>query len=88
MYHHERYDGSGYPNGLKGRQIPIGARIMAVADAFEAMVSSRPYKNTNTSIAQAIKEIENNKGSQFDPEVVDAFIAVSEKPEFEKLFRA
>jgi HD-GYP domain-containing protein (c-di-GMP phosphodiesterase class II) len=87
MYHHERYDGTGYPDGLKGRQIPIGARIMAVADAFEAMVSSRPYKDTKISIAQALEEIKNNKGSQFDPDVVDAFISVSQKENFKTLFK-
>lgn len=82
IHHHERYDGTGYPSGLKGRKIPIGARIMAVADAFEAMVSSRPHKDAKISIVQALKEIEKNKGTQFDPEVVDAFIAISQKPEF------
>ena len=86
MYHHERYDGTGYPDGLKGAEIPIGARIMAVADAFEAMVSLRPHKDSNISISQAIKEIESNKGTQFDPDVVNAFILVSKKPEFKKLF--
>lgn len=86
MYHHERYDGSGYPKGLKGAQIPIGARIMAVADAFEAMMSSRPYKDAKVSLLQALKEIQNNKGMQFDPDVVDAFIAVSKKPEFKKIY--
>ncbi|MBU1061270.1 MAG: HD domain-containing protein, partial [Candidatus Omnitrophica bacterium] len=86
MYHHERYDGTGYPEGLKGQDIPIGARIMAVADAFEAMVSSSPYKDTKKSISQAIKEIEHNSGVQFDPGVVNAFISVSKKPEFQKLY--
>ncbi|MFC1666666.1 HD domain-containing phosphohydrolase [Candidatus Omnitrophota bacterium] len=86
IYHHERYDGTGYPEGLKGRQIPIGARIMAVADAFEAMVYSRPYKDTKISIAQALKEIESNKGTQFDPDVVDAFVSVSKKQDFKELF--
>jgi len=85
-YHHERYDGTGYPKGLKGDQIPIGARIMAVADAFEAMISSRPYKGAKISISQALKEIKHNKGSQFDPDVVNAFTAVSKKEEFKKLF--
>ena len=82
IHHHERYDGTGYPSGLKGGQIPIGARIMAVADAFEAMVSSRPHKDAKISIVEALKEIEKNKGTQFDPDVVDAFMAISERPEF------
>lgn len=82
MHHHERYDGTGYPKGLKGRQIPIGARVMAVADAFEAMVSARPYKDTRASMQQALKEIENNKGRQFDPEVVEAFVSASKNPGF------
>jgi len=86
VYHHERYDGTGYPKGLKGKEIPIGARIMAVADAFEAMVSSRPYKHSKASISQALKEIKSKKGAQFDPLVVSAFISVSRKPEFKKLF--
>ena len=84
-HHHERYDGTGYPDGLKGKLIPIGARIMAVADAFEAMISARPYKDTKRSMSQAIKEIEGNKGSQFDPDVVDAFISVTKKEAFREM---
>lgn len=86
IHHHERYDGTGYPSGLKGKNIPVGARIMAVADAFEAMVTLRPYKDRGITISQAIKEIEGNRGTQFDPGVVDAFMAVTNKPEFKKLF--
>lgn len=86
MHHHERYDGTGYPDGLKGKQIPTGARIMAVAEAFEAMVSARPYKDRKITISQAIKEIENNSGSQFDPEVVNAFISALKKLDLKKLF--
>lgn len=85
MYHHERYDGTGYPDGLKGREIPVGARILAVADTFEAMLSSRPYKDSRVTISQVAREIESNKGSQFDPEVVDAFMVVLKQPEFKKL---
>jgi len=85
-YHHERYDGTGYPEGLKGEEIPIGARIMGVADALEAMISSRPYKDANISIPQALKEIKNNTGTQFDPKVVDALVTISKRPEFENLF--
>ena len=86
-HHHERYDGAGYPDGLKGSSIPPGARIMAVANAFEAMISARPYKGKKISISQAIKEIEKNKGTQFDPETVDAFIAATNNPEFENIVR-
>jgi HD-GYP domain-containing protein (c-di-GMP phosphodiesterase class II) len=87
-HHHEKYDGTGYPDGLKGGQIPVGARIMAVANAFEAMVSVRPYKGKKIGVSQAIKELEKNKGSQFDPEAVDAFIQVTKKPEFENMLGA
>ncbi|MDP1853868.1 MAG: HD domain-containing phosphohydrolase [Candidatus Omnitrophota bacterium] len=78
MHHHEKYDGTGYPSGLKKGQIPIGARIMAVADAFEAMVYGRPYRE-RISIKEAIGEIEKYKGTQFDPEVVDSFLRLAKK---------
>jgi response regulator RpfG family c-di-GMP phosphodiesterase len=86
MHHHERYDGTGYPDRLKGEHIPVGARIMAVAEAFEAMVSARPYKNRKITISQAIKEIENNSGTQFDPKVVNAFVSALKKMDLKKLF--
>ncbi len=85
-HHHERFDGSGYPNRLKGKDIPLGARIMAVADTFEAMFSSRPYKHGKITMAQVVKEIKNNSGIQFDPAVVDAFISLTKKPRFKELF--
>lgn len=79
LHHHERYDGKGYPSGIRKEQIPIGARIMAVADAFEATVLGRPYKMRLT-IKQAIDEMKKNSGTQFDPKVVEAFLkAVSKK---------
>ena len=71
--HHERYDGKGYPDGLKGDKIPIGARIIAVADSFDAMISERPYRKA-LSIKEAKEELIRNKGVQFDPQVVDAFL--------------
>jgi putative nucleotidyltransferase with HDIG domain len=83
LYHHEKYDGTGYPSGLKRNQIPIGARIMSVADAFEAMVLGRPYKGTK-SIRQAIEEIKENSGTQFDPIVVEAFLKIAKKRKFKK----
>jgi len=74
-HHHERYDGYGYPDGLKGEEIPYLARILTVADAFDAMTSERPYK-PKKSIHEAIIELQDNAGTQFDPEIVDAFIHV------------
>jgi len=73
MHHHEKYDGTGYPSRLKKGQIPLGARIMAVADAFEAMVYGRPYRERK-DIASALREIKKKSGHQFDPKVVDAFL--------------
>ncbi|MBO1927623.1 HD-GYP domain-containing protein [Thiomicrorhabdus sp. 6S2-11] len=70
LYHHEKYDGSGYPFGLKGEEIPLLARIMTVADAFDAMTSHRIYKS-KLNIQQAIQELERGKGSHFDPSVVN-----------------
>jgi len=78
MYHHEKYDGTGYPSRLKKGQIPLGARIMAVADAFEAMVYGRPYRERKDT-ASAIREIKKKSGTQFDPKVVEAFLKVVKK---------
>jgi HD-GYP domain-containing protein (c-di-GMP phosphodiesterase class II) len=69
---HERTDGRGYPEGLSGEQIPLGARIIAVCDAFEAMTCDRPYPRAITTEA-ALEELKRNRGTQFDPAVVDAF---------------
>ena len=71
-YHHERYDGEGYPDGLAGENIPLEARILALADAVEAMASDRPYR-MGLGVAEIIAEIDDNAGSQFDPAVVAAF---------------
>ncbi|MCG2704361.1 MAG: diguanylate cyclase [Candidatus Omnitrophica bacterium] len=73
LYHHERYDGKGYPVGLKGKKIPLGARIIAVCDSYDAMRSARPYREA-LPINRVISELVDNAGSQFDPEVVDAFL--------------
>ena len=72
LHHHERWDGSGYPDGLPGESIPLGARIIFVADAYDAMTSERVYRRRVTP-AQAIEELQRCAGSQFDPEIVDAF---------------
>ena len=74
-YHHERFDGTGYPERLKGNDIPYLARITAVADAFDAMTSRRVYRDS-LSIPKVIEEIEDCKGTQFDPEIADAFIDI------------
>lgn len=71
--HHERYDGNGYPRGLKGDEIPLLSRILAVADAFDAMTSDRSYRKAY-SIEKAVAELDKNAGTQFDPEIVDIFI--------------
>jgi len=76
--HHERFDGKGYPDGKKGKDIPLEARIMAVGDSFDAMTTERPYRKV-LSIEEAKEEIMNNKNTQFDPEVVDAFIRYLDK---------
>lgn len=71
-HHHERYDGSGYPDGLSGQAIPLGSRIIAVADAYDAMTSNRPYRDP-LDFASCIREIRANSGTQFDPEWVETF---------------
>lgn len=76
--HHENYDGSGYPHGIMGREISIGARIIRVADAFYAMTTDRPYRKA-LSKEDAVFEIRNNAGSQFDPEVVEIFLSVIQR---------
>ncbi|HEY3083625.1 MAG TPA: HD-GYP domain-containing protein [Chloroflexota bacterium] len=75
LQHHERYDGRGYPARLRGEAIALGARIFAVADAFDAMTSARPYRPA-LDRAAALAEIARQRGRQFDPAVVDAFLAV------------
>jgi putative nucleotidyltransferase with HDIG domain len=72
-HHHERYDGGGYPGGLRGKEIPLGARIMAVADAFDAMTSGRSAHGRR-EVAEALSVIEAGEGGQFDPEVAEAFV--------------
>jgi diguanylate cyclase (GGDEF)-like protein/putative nucleotidyltransferase with HDIG domain len=74
LHHHERWDGSGYPDGLPGEQIPLGARIIFVADAYDAMTSERVYRR-RVSSEQAVAELQRCARSQFDPEIVDAFAA-------------
>ena len=75
LHHHERWDGLGYPHGLKGEDIPLMARILAVADAFDAMTSFRPYR-TSLSMQEALVEISKHSGAQFDPEIADVFLRI------------
>ncbi len=96
LYHHERWDGKGYPEGLKETNIPIGSRIICVVDSFDAMISNRPYKKAKT-IKEALLEIKKESGRQFDPEIAKVFIkmveelinddkVVKSKEQFEKYF--
>jgi response regulator RpfG family c-di-GMP phosphodiesterase len=75
LHHHEFYDGTGYPDGISGEEIPFGARILSVADVFEAMTSNRPYRKALTTDL-AVKTLVSGKGKQFDPRLVDAFLDV------------
>ncbi len=73
--HHEKWDGSGYPNGLKGLEIPVAGRIVAIADVFDALTSRRPYKDPFSG-EKSLAIIREGRGSHFDPDVVDAFFAI------------
>ena len=79
QYHHEHYDGTGYPAGLKGNNIPIDARILAVADAYDAMTSQRPYRQVKSTLEQALGELKRCSGTQFDPAIVDVFVNIQEQ---------
>ncbi|MBF0330609.1 MAG: HD domain-containing protein [Candidatus Omnitrophica bacterium] len=84
LYLHEKYDGTGYPSGLRKDQIPLGARIMAVADAFESMVQGRPYRR-RLKVDAALKEIARQSGTQFDPKIVDMFLKLAGQKKFRNL---
>ncbi|MBF0189160.1 MAG: HD domain-containing protein, partial [Magnetococcales bacterium] len=75
--HHEKWDGSGYPDGMQGEEIPISARLMAIADVYDALISRRVYKPPFTH-EKAIAIIEEGKGSHFDPDMVEAFLSISD----------
>ena len=78
LYHHERWDGKGYPFGLKGNEIPIGARIIAIADVYEALISDRPYRKALPK-KEALRIIKENSGKQFDPKIADVLMEVLKK---------
>lgn len=82
LYHHERWDGKGYPTGAKGKEIPLEARILAIADGFDAMTSTRSYRN-GLSIEEAFQRLENGLGTQFDPSLAQALEKA--KPEFSRI---
>jgi HD-GYP domain-containing protein (c-di-GMP phosphodiesterase class II) len=88
-HHHERFDGSGYPDGLAHEEIPLAARIFAVADSFDAMTSDRPYRGA-IGLEPALEELRAGAGTQFDPEIVRVFVGMVEQdpPEDEELARA
>lgn len=75
LYHHERYDGKGYPTGIKGDQIPLFARIVAIADTFDAMTTKRVYRD-KYNLEYALNEVRKNKGTQFDPQIADVFLSL------------
>jgi response regulator RpfG family c-di-GMP phosphodiesterase len=77
-YHHERWDGEGYPDGLLGEAIPLGARILALADSLDTMFSDRPYRQTK-SYNEALEEVRRCSGSHFDPQVVAAFLDLAKE---------
>lgn len=86
LHHTERYDGKGYPKGLQGEEIPLSSRILAVAKAFEAMVTYRPYRK-KMGLKRAFTELKRHQGKQFDPHVVEAFFAFAKKKAFRNLLR-
>jgi HD-GYP domain-containing protein (c-di-GMP phosphodiesterase class II) len=83
MHHHERMDGRGYPMGLAGDEIPEFARVIAVADAFDAMTSNRSYRGAR-SIEDAVADLRRWSGTQFDPALVDAFVAALQREGWEQ----
>ena len=84
--HHERWDGKGYPRGLKGKRIPLVARVVAIADSFDAITHRRRYSHAR-SFSEAIRAIEEGRGTQFDPDLVDVFLSPPMRAKIEKAMR-
>ena len=85
-HHHERFDGKGYPDNLKGEDIPLLARILSVADVYDALITDRSYRQ-GMSDSVAVKIIKENAGSQFDPKIVDVFLDLHFKGEIKNSFQ-
>ena len=79
LSHHERWDGSGYPHGLKGSKIPLSGRVTAIADVFDALTSKRPYRKKPYSVEEALTIVKKGRGSHFDPDPVDTFLSIKEE---------
>ncbi|HEV2489213.1 MAG TPA: HD-GYP domain-containing protein [Candidatus Acidoferrales bacterium] len=86
LHHHESYDGSGYPAGLRAEEIPVGSRIVSVIDAFDAMVSNRPYRK-GLPVEEAIRRLQKDSGTQFDADVVRCFVGIASQ-EMQNVFAA
>ncbi len=86
LYHHERYDGKGYPSGLKEKQIPLGARILSIIDSFDAMYFGRPYRK-KIPLETVKDELKKQKGKQFDPKVVDALLKILRRKSIKKFLK-
>jgi len=84
LYHHERFDGTGYPGRLSGEDIPVEGRLLAVVDTFDAIVSDRPYRRSATPAA-AVEELQRYAGTQFDPAIVQVLVSVWQDGSIEKL---
>jgi len=82
-HHHERYDGRGYPDALRGDEIPVCSRALAVCDTFDAMATNRPYRNALVT-NEILGEIDRCKGGQFDPEIADSFIGMLKDGEYDR----
>lgn len=78
LCHHERWDGSGYPQGISGESIPLLSRVLAIVDSYDAMTQDRPYRKAMTH-EKAIQEIECNSGTQFDPRIAELFVGILKK---------
>jgi putative two-component system response regulator len=87
LSHHERWDGSGYPRGLKGKRIPLEARVVAIADTFDAITQSRRYKRAR-SVAVAARAIQEGRGTQFQPDLVDLFLSAPVMKSVKETFAA